>query len=210
MFSFLLIFIFTLLGIFFLTKLINHIFSYKKRIKSKSLSFTFIVISLTLSFLFSIISFYLVLNFLVKIPDYLGINTKQQTLEAIIPATDCLPLTNAIEQTESKITGQENHRYIEETAHLFTIKLEYQKAAKKLKEQAQLYKKLTLSPESQQYTQKISDEFQKQSDLFSERTTIITNKTGIKKVYKLLEKMDRIDQERLRLINQVKQQCSEA
>ena len=208
MFSFIAIFIFGLFLIFVLMQLIDIIFILQKRIKVQFLSFIFIILSLSLSFLLSIISFYLVLTFLVKLPIYLGLETKQQDFDAIIPKTDCLLLTNVIKQTENQIGEQENHRYLEKTAHLFTIKLEYQKAAQKLKEQGKIYNNLELSPEAQNYTRQIGTKFKEQSELFSQRNTIKTNKEGVKKVYKLLKKMDKIDQERLRLIDEVKQQCN--
>lgn len=208
MFSFLVIFIFILVWIFILVQLVDQIFIINKKIKAQASSLTFISISLALSFVVSMISFYLVLNFLFELPTYLGLETKQQDFEALISQQDCLPLTNAIQQTESQIGQQENHRYLEETAHLFTLKLEYQKAADKFQEQVKIYKNLELSAEAQKYAQQISTRLEEQSKLFTQRKTITTNKEGIKKVYKLLDKMDKLEQERLRLIEQVKQQCN--
>lgn len=208
MFSFIVIFILSLLLVFVFMQLTDLILILKKRIKEPLLSLAFISSSLFLSFLLSIVSFYLVLNTLFRLPIYLGLETESQNFETLIPQTDCLLLTNAIEKTESQIGEKENHRHLEEVAHLFTIKLEYQKAAQKLKAQVKLYTDLELSPEGQKYTHQIGTKFKEQSELFIQRNTITTNKEGVKKVYKLLEKMDKIDQERLRLINQVKQQCN--
>lgn len=210
MFSFIAILIFSLLWIFILMQLIDRIFIINKKIKVQPISLLFMIISLLLSFSISIISFYFVLILLFKMPFYLGLETKKQSFETMISNADCLPLTNAIKQTESNIGLKENHRHLEETAHLFTIKLEYQKAAKKLTEQAKLYSNLELSIDSQPYSQKIAANFAKQADLFRQRTAITTNKAGIKQVYKILEKMDRVNQERLRLVNQVKRQCDNA
>ena len=200
--------IFSCAWIFILMQLIDHTFIFKKRIKNQIISFTFMASSLFLSFLFSIISFYLLLNFLNKLPIYLGIEQKKQAVNIIIPQADCLLMQNAIKQTESKIGKSENHRYIEDTAHLFTIKIEYQKAAQKLKEQAKIYNNLELSPQAQNYSRQIGEKLQEQSELFSQRTAIRTNREGIKKIYKLLKKMDKIDRKRLRLIDRVKQQCN--
>ena len=210
MFSFIVIYIVSLLLAFILFQLIDKLFLLRKKIKSKVKFLFFIGTSLLFSFILSIIGFALVLKFLFQIPTYLGLETKQQISKISISTTDCLPLTNTIQKTEILIGQKENHRYLEETAHLFTIKLQYQKAADKLKEQAQIYNNLELSADAKEHAQKIATKFQEQSDLFTQRTTITTNKAGIKQVYKILEKMDRVDQERLKLINQVKQKCGQA
>ena len=208
MFDFIVVFILSLVCIFILMQSIDCIFSMSKKIKSALLSSMFMSFSLWVSFLLSIIVFYLALNFLIKIPIYLGIKTEDRNFETLISPTDCLLLTNAIRETENRIGEKENHRYLEEVAHLFTIKLEYQKAAQKLKEQVKIYHNLELSPEAEKYTHQIGTKFQEQSELFLQRNAITTNKEGVKKVYKLLEKMDKIDRERLRLIERVKQQCN--
>ncbi len=208
MFSFVAIFIFILFWIYILIQIVDQIFKANQKIKSKTLSLSFISLSLLVSFIGSMISFYLVLIFLLNLPIYLGFKPKIEPISIVLSPTDCLTLTEAIRQTDTQIDEQANHRFLEETAHLFTIKLEYQKVADKLKEQAQIYSKLSLSPEGESYARQISQKFQLLSELFIQRNTITPNKEGIKKVYKLLERMDELDRERLLLVNQVKQQCN--
>ena len=208
MFSFVACFIFGLVWIFILMQLIGIILLVNKKIKVQIISFFFLILSLLLAFLLSVVSFYFVLDILATLPDYLAKEIRKQDFEVIIPPRDCLPLLKAIEQTESQINKPNNHRYIEETAHLFTIKLEYQKAARKLASQAKIYHNLALSPEADKYAQQIATKLKEQADLFAERNTITTNKEGIKKVYKLLNKMDKVEQEKLRSIDRVKQQCN--
>lgn len=208
MFSFVAIFLFILFWIFILIKIVDLIFRVNRKIKGKTLSLSFISLSLTVSFIGSMISFYLVIIFLINLPIYLGFKQKIEPISIVFSTTDCSTLTEAIQQTDIQIDEQANHRYLEETAHLFTIKLEYQKVADKLKEQAQIYSDLSLSPEGQSYARQISQKFQALSELFIQRNTITPNKEGIKKVYKLLERMDELDRERLLLVNQVKQQCN--
>ncbi|MGK7951376.1 MAG: hypothetical protein AB4368_21980 [Xenococcaceae cyanobacterium] len=208
MFSFVAIFIFILFWIYILIKIVDLIFSANRKIKGKTLSLSFISLSLIMSFIGSMISFYLVIIFLINLPIYLGFKQKIEPISIVLSTTDCLTLTEAIQQTDSQIDEQANHRFLEETAHLFTIKIEYQKVADKLKEQAQIYRNLSLSPEGQSYARQISQKFQALSELFIQRNTITPNKEGIKKVYKLLERMDELDRERLLLVNQVKQQCN--
>lgn len=208
MFYFVTILFFTLFWIFILMQLTDYIFTVNKKIKVQALSFSFISISFILAFIASTISFYLLLNFLFKLPIYLGFQKPPHTIHIVLSQSDCSTLAQAIKQTESKIHEETNHRFLEETAHLFTIKLEYQKVAEQLQEQAQVYNNLELSADAETYAQQISTNLQEQSELFIQRNKITPNKEGIKKVYKLLNKMDKLDQERLRLVNQVKQQCN--
>ena len=208
MFSFIVIFIFILAWIYILIQIVDRIFKANRKIKKQSLSLSYISLSLIVTFIGSMISFYLVLIFLFKLPFYLGLKEATEPINIVLSAEDCSTLTRAIQQSNREIDERANHRFLEETAHLFTIKLEYQKVADKLKEQAQIYNDLPLSPEGQTYAQEISQKFQSQSELFMERNTITPNKEGIKKVYKLLQKMDKIDRERLVLVDRVKQQCN--
>lgn len=208
MFSFVAIFIFILFWIFILIQVIDRIFRANQKIQGQSLSLFFISISLIMSFVASMISFYLMLIFLLKLPVYLGLSQKIEPLNVVFSETDCSTLTKAFRQTESKIHQETSHRFLEETAHLFTIKLEYQKVADHLQEEAEIYNNLELSVDADNYAKQIGTKLQEQSALFIERNEISPNKEGIKKVYKLLKKMDETDRERLRLVNQVKQQCN--
>jgi hypothetical protein len=50
----------------------------------------------------------------------------------------------------------------------------------------------------------------KKAELFKERIKIKPDKVGRKKIYELLEEMDKVTAERQKLIEQVEQQCGKA
>lgn len=101
------------------------------------------------------------------------------------------------------------HRYIEEKVHLFVIKLDYEKGAQRLREQSRQYTNLKLQKNTADYANKIANKLQAKAELFEQRVEVQENKAGRKEIYRLLDRMDRITEERQQLIELVKQKCNE-
>lgn len=195
--------IFSFIIILFLAsiKIIDLVFTAKKQLKKEYLRTTFTVISLFFWFIISAVSTIFISYFLFKLPQKIFNNSKTAISLPEIAKQDCQQLTNTIYASENRIHSLDNHRYLEEITPLVNRKLEYEKASKKLKFAANRYLKLNVTKQSQHYSQKIAQTLQEKAQLFEERTkTIKSNST-------LVQKMDRLTEERKELINFVKKQC---
>ncbi|MGF1542341.1 MAG: hypothetical protein ACFCU5_18170, partial [Pleurocapsa sp.] len=91
---------------------------------------------------------------------------------------------------------------------LFTIKLEYQQGAIQLRGAAAKYQELNLTETGKIYSQKIAEKMQKKANYYEERTNLISDKEGTKKILQLLKQMDRVTQERETAIATIEQQCT--
>lgn len=208
MFAPVIIFAFILVVIFILIKVIGCIFDYTYQLKSKNLKLAVTIITFSLTFIFSLIIVVLGVNFIVSGLNFLGLNQNVAQGDFNVDLLDCPSLLETIYQDENQIHQFENHRYIEEVAPIFTIKIEYEQGAKRLREQAEKYQNLRISTKSINVTQEISQKLLEKAHLFEERVKITVNSSGTKQILKLLAKMDLITEERLRLIDLVKQQCA--
>ncbi|BAU64128.1 hypothetical protein STA3757_14970 [Stanieria sp. NIES-3757] len=208
MFTPVIIFAFILVVIFILIKIIGCIFDYTYQLKSKNLKLVVTIITFILTFIFSLIIVVLGANFIVSGLNFLGLNQNVVKGNLNVDLFDCPSLLETIYQDENQIHQFENHRYIEEVAPIFTIKIEYEQGAKKLREQAEKYQNLKISAKSINLSQEISQKLLEKAHLFEERVKIAADKSGTKQILKLLAKMDRITEERLKLIDLVKQQCA--
>ena len=188
-------------------KIIDLIFTAQINFKPKHIKKIFTATSLVLWFSFSLISTLLAAEFLVKIPQtFLG-NSLHNNSNLTLALKDCQKLIDAIYLGENKIYQIENHRYIEEEAPIFTIKLEYTKGAKQLQSVANRYLKLDVAENSQQYSNQIAQKLQEKAQLFQHRTEIKEDSQGVEEILNLLRKMDRVTAQRQSAIDAVKQQC---
>lgn len=185
---------------------IAQIFLLKEKLKPDSLAWSVTGGLLFLSFIAAIITILLIVRFIISVP-YL-FNTNLIGNKNDFPALaqkDCPSLLNVIYNTQNN--QLENHRYIEEVAPLFTIKLEYKKGIDFLKSEADQYSKLIVEPETKYYTTKIAEKLRQKADLFEQRVQINLNQDKLKDVLNLLDEMDKVTKERMDLITEVKNQC---
>ncbi|WP_144873076.1 hypothetical protein [Hyella patelloides] len=127
---------------------------------------------------------------------------------ALIEKQDCQKFIDTIYITENQIHRLENHRYIEESASLFTIKLEYQKGANKLTSVAKQYLDLDVAENSQHYSQQLAQMLQEKAQLFKKRSETVENGKGVKQIFNLLEQMDLVTKQRQNLITAIEKQCN--
>jgi hypothetical protein len=198
-----------------LIKVIDFLFLYRQKIKLQSLRLGFSILGI---FFLLIISSLIVLGVIKSVVNISQLLTRDSVPKnntfALISRRDCQPLLDTIKETENAIYQQENHRYIEEEAPLFAIQLEYHKGFQKLREQLVKYENLAAKESeniyAQNYGNQIAEQLKKKAELFKERIKIKPDKVGRKKIYELLEEMDKVTAERQKLIEQVEQQCGKA
>lgn len=207
MLSFLAIFLFAILLIFILAKLADLIFVLKTKIESNIWSWTAIGTSFTIAFILSVLIVFYLLRFLVNFPNLLP-STAPMFAKYSIDNLDCPVLIDIIYQTENSIYNYENHRYIEESSPLFTIKIEYEQGAEKLKNETKKYAQLKVGEKTQKTIAQIQQKLHKKADLFLQRTKINLENRGFDRIANLLTEMDRITQARLEIIDGVKKQCA--
>jgi hypothetical protein len=169
----------------------------------------FIGLSASLLFLLTSIIFLLGVNLILNSSPFSSIAHNREVSQINISVEDCSLLLDTIARTENRSDRQENHRYIEEEAPLFTLKLDYQQGAQQLREQSRQYSNLKLQKNTANHAKKIAQKFQEKAELFEQRIKIKENEVGKKEIYKLLNRMDRVTEERQQLIELVKQKCSE-
>lgn len=201
--------IFSFIIVLFLAslKIIDRVFTAKKKLQPDYMQSIFAVFALFLWFIFSAVSTIVISAFFLKLPQIWSGNTQRTKFDVMIEKQDCPKLIDTIYSVENKIYQSENHRYIEEVAPIFTIKLEYEKGAKKLNSVAQQYLALDVGKNSQFYTQQLAQKMQEKAQLFQTRTEITENSKGVKQILNLLAQMDRLTQEKQNLIENVKKQC---
>jgi hypothetical protein len=207
MLSFVAIVAFSLLLIFILAKLTDLIFVFKARIKSDTLSWTATGTSFLVAFILSMLIVFSFLRFLIDIPNLFQFKAN---LFAAYPLDiqDCPVLIDTIYQTENSIYNYENHRYIENSSPLFTIKVEYEKGAEKLKNEIPKYKKLKVGDRTQKSIARLQQQLNDKANLFLQRTKLNLENRGLDRINNVLTEMDRTTQARLEIINGIKQQCS--
>jgi hypothetical protein len=208
MFALILVFAFILVVIFILIKIIDLILDNSYKIKLRNLKLVVTILAFLITFFSSTIFVALGINLIFSLFVFLGLNQDVAQSNFDFDLTDCPSLLEAIHQNENQIYKFENHRYIEEVAPLFTIKLEYEQGAKKLRTQSEKYQNLALSEKSINLTARISQKMLEKANLFDDRVKIGASSSSNKQILKLLEKMDRVTEERLKLVDRVKQQCN--
>lgn len=207
MLSLLAIFIVNLILLFALFKISDFIFIFKNRPKSKISSIYLAVGAFILLFLLSVITTFGSAKLIASsIPPQN--KSTLASLGANIDTKDCPRLLDTIYIVETEIAQFDNHRNIEEVSPLFTIKLEYQKGADKLKKYAAVYQELKLTNKSKIYTQNIAQKMQTKAKLFERRIKITENKKGIKEILELLKKMDRVTYEQQTIVEGIEKQCN--
>lgn len=209
MFNFIIVFIFTILLICGLIKIIDLIFIYNKQIRISLFGLDFISISASLLFLLASIFFlfgvYLILNF----SPFSSVAQNRETSQINISVEDCSLLLNTINATENTGNRQKNHRFIEEQAPLFTLKIDYQKGAQQLREQSRQYRNLKLHKNTEIYVDEIAQKSLEKAELFEQRINIKENEVSKQEIYKLLDRMDRVTKEKQQLIELVKRKCTQ-
>lgn len=208
MFALVIIFVFSLLIILGLIKIIDLIFNYQQQLKPVSLKWGFTSISLLLIFITSMAFVFWGSQLIINLTNNVDLAQPSFETNISIDPTDCDLLVDKIYQAENQVYKFENHRYIEEVSPLFTIKIEYQKGAEKLREQAQQYQNLKLQPTTLKTVNKIAQKLTEKAHLFEDRVQQQAGQSGTKEILKLLDKMDRVTEERFTLIDRVKQQCT--
>jgi phosphotransferase system glucose/maltose/N-acetylglucosamine-specific IIC component len=208
MFAPVIIFAFILVVIFILIKVIGLILDYNSKLKSSNLKLAVTIITFILTFIISLLIVVFGVNFIFVGLSFWGLNQNVAQADLNVDLFDCPSLVETIYQNENQIYKFENHRYIEEVAPLFTIKIEYEQGAKRLQEQAKKYQNLKISAKSTPVIQEISQKLLEKAHLFEERVKIEAGSSGTKQILKLLEKMDQVTEERLKLIDLVKQKCT--
>lgn len=208
MFNFIIVFIFTILLICGLIKIIDLIFIYNPKIKISFLGLDFISLSVSLLFISTSIIFLFAVNLILDLSPFSN-NSQNATSQINIAPRDCLLLLDTIARTEYKGDRQEDHRYIEAEAPLFTLKLDYQKGAQQLREQARQYTNSNFQKSTADHANKIAKKLQEKAELFEQRIKIKENEVAEKEIYQLLDRMDRVTEERQELIELVKQKCTE-
>ncbi len=206
MLSLLAIFIVNLVLLFALFKASNFIFILKTNPKSQISSIYLTVGAFILLFFLSVITTFGSAKLIAN-----SIPTDRLSTSAAIGADldpkDCSKLLDTIYLVETEIAELDNHRNIEETSPLFTIKIEYQKGGDKLREYALLYEGLELTEASKVYTKNIAQKMQNKANLFDKRIKIKEDKEGIKKILELLKQMDRVTYEQQTIIEGIERQC---
>ncbi|AFZ34022.1 hypothetical protein Sta7437_0412 [Stanieria cyanosphaera PCC 7437] len=208
MFALVLVFAFTLVVIFILIKLIDIILNNTYQLKYNNLKLAVTTITFVLTFIFSLIIVVLGVNLIFFGLNLVGLKQNIAQADINVDLFDCPSLLETIYHNENQVYQFEKHRYIEEVAPLFTIKIEYEQGAKRLREQAGKYQNLKISSKSINVVQEISQKLLEKAHLFEERVKIKADSSGTKQILKLLEKMDQVTEERLRLIDRVKQKCT--
>lgn len=206
MLSLLAIFLVNIILLFLLFKASDLIFNFQSKLKSRKSSVYWTIAAFICLFLLSLLatlgSVKLIANF-----------TPAQKLSAAaivkdLEDQDCVKLLDTTNLLKSKLEKLDDHRNIEETSPLFTIKLEYQQGATQLRESASKYEGLNLTEKSKVYSQKIATKMQEKANFYEARTKIVSDKEGTKKILQLLKKMDRVTQERETAIATIEKKCS--
>ncbi len=207
MFSLLAIFLVNLVLLFALFKASDFIFTLKTKRKFKESSVYITIATFVLLFLLSLIATFASAKLIANLipPQRVQVS---ELVAADIDSKDCSKLLDTIYLVENQITQLDNHRNIEETSPLFTIKLEYQKGAEKLREYASVYEELGLAEKSKIYSKKIAEKMQEKADYFDQRAKIKEDKEGAKQILQLLKKMDRVTQEQETIIEAIERQCA--
>jgi hypothetical protein len=207
MFALLAIFSFIIVLFLASLKIIELIFTNRRKFKSNYQKSLFPVLALFLWFSFSAISTIFISSIILKLPQILFGSSQRANADVAIEKQDCQKIIDTIYSLENQIYQIENHRYIEESAPIFTIKLEYQKGSEELSSVAEEYLALDVGKNSQNYTKQMAEKLQEKAQLFQVRTEIMENSQGVKQIINLLEKMDRVTEERQNMISGVKKQC---
>ena len=206
MLSLLAIFIVDLVLLFALFKASDLIFTPQAKLRYKKSSIYLTIAAFVLLFLLSAITTFgsarLIANLITSQ------KIQSSALLADIDLNDCSKLLDTISLAQNKITLLDDHRNIEETSPLFTIKLEYQKGSEKLREYASIYEGLDVTEKSKIYSQNIAQKMQEKADYFDQRIKIKENKEGAKQISQLLKKMDRVTQEQQTIIEDIERQCA--
>lgn len=201
--------IFTFIIILFVAslKIIDLILATKIKFKPLYLKKFFTATSLFLWFCFGLVSIVIVSSLLVKLPLAFRVNSSETT-NIILGERDCQELLNRIYAQENQIYLIENHRYLEESSSLFTIKLEYQQAGERLNTVAEHYLNSDLTDKGRFYGNRIAQLLQTKAQLFEERANFQENGKNIKKIADILKQMDRVTEQRKGIISAVKKQCN--
>jgi putative protein kinase ArgK-like GTPase of G3E family len=210
MFSLLAIFSFIIVLFLASLKIIELVFANRGKFKSSYKKTFFTALALFLWFSFSAISTIFISSIVLKLPQMLFGNSQRanaDVADVAIAKQDCQKLIDTIYNLENQIHQSENHRYIEESAPIFTIDLEYQKGSEKLNSVAEEYLALNVAENSQSYTKQMAAKLQEKAQLFHARTEIVENNQGVKEIINLLEEMDRVTEERQNMISGIKKQC---
>jgi hypothetical protein len=207
MFTLLAIFSFIIVLFLASLKIIELVFANRVKFKSSYKKTFFTGLALFLWFSFSAISTIFISSIVLKLPQMLFGDSQPANADLAIEKQDCQKLIDTIYDLENQIHQSENHRYIEESAPIFTIELEYEKGSEKLNSVAEEYLGLNVAENSRDYTQKMAVKLQEKAQLFQARTKIVENNQGVKEIIDLLEEMDRVTEERQNMISNVKMQC---
>jgi ABC-type transport system involved in multi-copper enzyme maturation permease subunit len=199
--------IFVILLTFILSKITDLTLVFASRLRSNTLSWTATGVSFIFSYILSVLIVFYLLHFIANFTKQ--IQVADNLLSSFpVDKKDCPAIIDTIYQSENSIYNYENHRYIEESSPLFTIKVEYEKGAKKLANEIKAYDKLKLADKSQQTIEKIKRSIREKADLFNKRSKLNINHKAFDTISGLIADMDGVTQSRLEIINEIKNQCS--
>ena len=206
MLSLLVIFIVNVVLLFILFKASNYIFTLKNKPQFKESPVYITVAAFVVLFLLSVIITFSSAKLIANVIP--SAQLQASTLTADIDSQDCSQLLAAVNLVKSETAKLADHRTIEETSPLFTVKLEYQKGAAKLQESATRLEQLNLATNTKKYTQNIVQKLQEKADYFVQRANVKEDKAGAKQIDKLLKKMDRATLEQQVMLDKIEQKCS--
>jgi hypothetical protein len=205
--TFLLILVVVLLVMFVWAQTFDKVFLFKEQVKPDSLGVLFLIIGAIVSTIIAGLTIFFITNLAINIPNWVESKLIAQNIK--VDRADCPQLIATINKSNQLLEEVEDHRYIEEAAPIFTIKIEYEKGLNQLKKEAQEFSNLELQNNSKYYADSIAYNLNKKAQLFQERMDFkVEGNKNTQDVYKLLEQMDKFTSERLKLISQVKQQCN--
>lgn len=206
MLSLLVVFVVNVVLLFVLFKASNYIFTLKNKPQFKKSPAYITVAAFLVLFLLSVIITFGSAKLIANIIP--SAQLRASTLIVDLDSQDCPQLLDAVNLVKSETAKLANHRNIEETSPLFTVKLEYQKGAAKLQEAANIFEQLNLATNSKKYTQNITQKLQEKADYFVQRSNVKEDKTGTKQIEKLLKKMDRATLEQQLIFDNIERKCS--
>lgn len=184
--------------------LLNH------KLEPKYLAWLISGISLLISVILAANIYFFIVSFFLSLPVFSEYKISRVKQNIAIQPEDCPIILQTIAREQEELAFYNNHRYIEEKAPLFTIKIQYERGAEILREEAKQFAKLPINKNSKYYTNKIAEKLNEKAELFEQRVKAKPGIDSPEKVLDLLNRMDRVTEERLNTLEQVKKQCSQS